>query len=166
MRETQITISDYFKSRMFATIQVTLCEINTFTLLLFVWVFRMPLANSTAFCLESSVPADSSQLKPLSLIFIMWEWRDSNPLNRKATDLLRIADSNCGLQVFNLLRFSRPTSLTTRPIRSLIYSLLCIQSVPTHHRRRTPIILCGGVDLNHRQPDFQSGTLPTELPPH
>lgn len=99
MRETQITISDYFKSRMFATIQVTLCEINTFTLLLFVWVFRMPLANSTAFCLESSVPADSSQLKPLSLIFIMWEWRDSNPLNRKATDL---------------------------------------QSVPTHHRWRTP----------------------------
>ena len=138
MRETQITISDYFKSRMFATIQVTLCEINTFTLLLFVWVFRMPLANSTAFCLESSVPADSSQLKPLSLIFIMWEWRDSNPLNRKATDLLHKTDSNYCLQVFNLLRVS---PLRLWPLDHCVVwfnSLLCIQSVPTHHRWRTP----------------------------
>ena len=56
---------------MFATVQVTLCEISTFTLLLFVRVFRMPLANSTAFCLESSVPADSSRLKPLFIIFMV-----------------------------------------------------------------------------------------------
>lgn len=36
----------------------------------------------------------------------MWEWRDSNPLNRKATDLLHKTDSNYCLQVFNLLRVS------------------------------------------------------------
>lgn len=46
------------------------------------------------------------RLKPLvePTIFFMWEWRDSNPLNRKATDL---------------------------------------QSVPTHHRWRTPKNCCG-----------------------
>ena len=54
VKEIQIIISDYLNSRMFATIQVTLYEMNTFKLLLFVVVLLMqtlPLAHySWTFC--------------------------------------------------------------------------------------------------------------------
>ena len=68
----------------------------------------------------------------------LWEWRDSNPRSRKATDLLHKTDSNYCLQVFNLLRVS---PLRLWPLDHCVVwfnSLLCIQSVPTHHRWRTP----------------------------
>ena len=64
VKEIQIIISDYFNSRMFATIQVTLYEMNAFKLLFFVVVLLMqtlPSAHqSWTFCTTSS-----STSKPL-----------------------------------------------------------------------------------------------------
>lgn len=60
--------------------------------------------------------------------------KESNLPSLSATDLLRIMDLNHCLQVFNLLRLSQPTFLTTQPIRSLIlqFTLYTVSPATTY----------------------------------